>query len=181
MSGQRASPPAAVSVRLTPNSVTWALTRCLARRTLVLACIACSSSSSGPDDSDPSVSLDLIAGTCAIQRFEIVTPVPPFPVEYDAAANGYRGTVTIRATSPTAGSWVLAATARDFLGVGEVGSGSLTIVQPDTLLFQGSRSLPGRTRFEVAGSLLTLVSTSPHSVTIPAGTIQSLTRIVCRT
>ena len=162
------------------NAVTRNVRRSLAGGAMALLCAACSTTSTGPDDSDPTISLGLVAGTCTIERFEVLAAVPPYPVEFDAAANGYQGTLTIRATSRTAGSYTLAATARDFLRLGEVGSGTLTLVQPDTLLFQGSTSLPGKTHFEVAGSLLTLVSTSAHPVAIPAGTIQALTRIACR-
>jgi len=175
-----ASQPRDVCFPFRADTVTRIVRRSLASGAMALVCAACSGTSSGPDDSDPTISLSLVAGTCAIERFEVLTAVPPYPVEFDAAANGYQGTLTIRATSRTAGSWTLAATARDNLRLGEVGSGTLTLVQPDTLLFQGSTSLPGKTHFEVAGPLLTLLSTSAHSVTIPAGTIQALTRIACR-
>jgi len=143
-------------------------------------CAGCSSDKRGPTPPGTEPSLSLIAGTCAVERFEIWSA--PFPLQrlYDAAANGFTATLQIRANSRTAGSYVLAATSRDPLGLGEVGNGALTLIEPDTLQFQGMSSLVGNTRFELSSSVVTLTNMRARQVTLPAGPVQATTRIVCR-
>ena len=143
-------------------------------------CAGCSSDKGGPTPPGAEPSLSVLAGTCAVERFEIWSTVQPLQILYDAAANGFTATLQIRANSRTGGSYVLAATRRDPLGIGEVGNGALTLVEPDTLQFQGMSSLVGNTRFELSSSLVTLTNLRARLVTLPAGPVQATTRIVCR-
>lgn len=143
-------------------------------------CGGCSSDKGGPTPPGTQPSLAVLAGTCAVERFEIWSTAQPLQVLYDAAASGFTATLQITANSRTGGSYVLAATSRDVLGIGEVGSGALTLVDPDTLRFQGMSSLAGNTRFESSSSLVTLTNLTARQVTLAPGPIQVTTRIVCR-
>lgn len=148
----------------------------------------CKKDSSGPIAPDTTTavpSLEPLNGTCAVEKFEIWStnlPVPPaVSLLYDAAANGYVATLRIATSSRAHGTYTLAATSRDPLRVGDVASGTLTLVEPDSVRFSGATSLPGTTRFALAGTLLTLVNPHPRAVTLtPGSTWQTTTRIECR-
>ena len=149
---------------------------------------ACKKDGSGPSEPEPDSSaavpsLAVLNGTCAIQRFEIWSTnysVPPAArLLYDAAANGYVATLRITTSSRVFGTYALSATGRDPLRVGDVASGTLTLVEPDSVRFSGASSLPGTTQFALAGTLLTLVNPHPRTATLPAGPYQVTTRIEC--
>jgi len=163
------------------------------RRTLLsaaafasLASLAtCTEQGSEPVEPDPEPSLEALVGTCAVEKFEIwsanYAAPPAVRLLYDPAANGYVATLRITATSRVSGSYTFSATSRDPYRLGEAASGTLTLVEPDSLRFSGASSLPGATLFTLAGSLLTLVDPSPREVTLtPGSTWQATTRIECR-
>ena len=145
---------------------------------------ACRKDEGTPAGPPPEPSLSVLTGTCAVEKFEFWStdyPVPPaVRLLYDAAANGYVATLRISATSRTSGTYALSATSRDPLRLGDVASGSLSLVEPDSLRFSGAVSLPGTTHFDVASSQLTLVNPHPRQVTMPPIPRQATTRIVCR-
>ena len=143
-------------------------------------CGGCSSDKGGPTSPGTQPSLSALVGTCAVGRFEIWSTAQPLQILYDAAASGFTATLQVTANSRTGGSYVLAATSRDALGIGEIGNGALTLLDPDTLQFQGMSSLAGNTRFEFSSSAVTLTNLRARQVTLPPGPIQATTRIVCR-
>jgi len=142
----------------------------------------------GSDPVEPGAaepSLTAIAGTCTVETFEIWSAnyaVPPaVRLLYDAAANGYVATLRITAASRVSGSYTFSAASRDPYRLGETASGTLTLVEPDSLRFSGASSLPGATHYALAGSLLTLVDANLREVTLtPGSTWQATTRIECR-
>ena len=144
----------------------------------------CSGNGGTPGDPVAELSLSLIAGTCTIEKFEywsVDYPVPPaVRLLYDAAANGFVATLRITATSRIAGNYALSATSRDPLLLGEVTSGSLTLVEPDSVRFSGATSLPGTTQFAIAPGSLTLTNPHPRLVNMPPIPRQATTRIECR-
>jgi len=152
---------------------------------LLLALGACEGEGdqSTPSEPDPEPSLSVLDGTCRVVKFEIWSTnysVPPaVRMLYDAAANGYVATLRIAAFSPASGNYQLSASSRDPLRVGDVASGTLTLVPPDSVRFTGATSLPGKTQFALSGTLLTLVNSTPRPVTLPPGTYQATTRIEC--
>jgi len=143
--------------------------------------VGCAGQVSDVVEPDAEPSLTTLAGTCAVEKFEIWSAPPAPQLLYDAAASGYVGTLRITATSRLAGSYTFSATSHDPLSLGQVASGTLTLVEPDTLRFSGASSLPGVTLFTLAGTLLTLVNPSPRGVTLTPGATYSATiRIECR-
>lgn len=151
---------------------------------LALLLAGCSDNGGTPADPVAQPSLSLIAGACRIVRFEywsVDYPVPPaVRLLYDAAANGFVATLRITATSRSAGNYALSATGRDPLLLGEVASGSLTLVEPDSVRFSGATSLPGTTHFAIAQGSLTLTNPQPRLVNMPPIPRQATTRIECR-
>lgn len=138
-----------------------------------------------PDTTTVLPTLAGLHGTCAVEKFEIWSTnysVPPaVRLLYDAVANGYVATLRITTSSRVRGTYTLSATSRDPLRVGDVASGTLTLVEPDSVRFSNASSLPGTTRFAAGGTLLTLVNPHPRPVTLtPGSTWQATTRIECR-
>jgi len=162
------------ATRASPHAVVLAL----------LLHAGCSDNGGTPGGPPAEPSLGLITGTCAIEKFDywsVDYPVPPaVRLLYDAAANGYVAALRITATSRTAGDYALSATSRDPLLLGEVTSGSLTLVEPDSVRFSGATSLPGTTQFAIAPGSLTLTNPHPRMVNMPPIPRQATTRIECR-
>jgi hypothetical protein len=148
---------------------------------------ACKKDGSGPDP-DTTTTLPSLAGlegTCAVEKFEVWSTnyaVPPaVRLLYDAAANGYVATLRITISSRVSGTFTLSATSRDPFRVGDVASGTLTLVEPDSVRFSNASSLPGTTKFSAGGTLVTLENPHAHPVTLtPGSTWQATTRIECR-
>ena len=147
----------------------------------------CKKGESGPVEPDTTTappSLEPLNGTCAVEKFEVWSTNyavdPAVRLLYDAAANGYVATLRIAVSSRVYGTYTLSATSRDPLRVGDVASGTLTLVEPDSIQFSGASSLPGATHFALAGRLLTLVNPTARTVSLPPGPYQATTRIECR-
>jgi hypothetical protein len=169
---------------MTSHEWTLLSVACLALLASQASCSKGDGGPSGPDTTTAVPSLEPLNGTCAVEKFEIWStnlPVPPaVSLLYDAAANGYVATLRITVSSRLSGSYVLSATSRDPLRVGDVAGGTLSLVEPDSVRFSGATSLPGTTKFALAGRLLTLVNPTARTVTLPPGPYQVTTRIECR-
>ena len=141
---------------------------------------ACGSDATSPGGGGASLVTRLTLH-CSVQHFELWSTVPPITLLCDAVlAGGFDGTIYLRPSSSGSGSYSLIATTVDPLGAGANASGALVLQPPDSLRFTGWSRLPGTTRFELAGSVLTLTNPQPQAFSFPAGPIQVTTRIVCQ-